>query len=82
MMTASPLRSPALAKIINAQKRERIKVLQALGHIRGFLPLLMMRRNGLAWTPVERAALLLQLRSVIHVSPYLVVLLLAITLKC
>ena len=75
-MALSPMRSRAMARMVDAQKRERVKVLQALIQIRGFLPLLMKRRNGHAWTPVERAALLLQFRAFSHVSPYLVVLLL------
>jgi len=73
---AKALRLRAMTRIVNAQKRERIKLLQELGHIRGFLPLLMKRRNGQSWTPGERATLLLQFRSAAHVSPYLAVLLL------
>ena len=74
MPTPETARSRVMQKIVKAQNRERVKVLQELGSIRGFMPLLMKKRNGQGWNLSEREALLLQLRGMAHVSPYLVVL--------
>jgi len=66
----------AVKSMLEAQNRERIKVLQGMVKIRGLMPLLMKKRNGQVWSAAERADLMEQLRAVAHVSPYLVVVLL------
>ena len=60
-------------QMIAAQKRERDHLLAELATIKGFMPLLMKRRNGQNWSAAERAQLTAQLRAMAAVSPYLVV---------
>ena len=62
--------------LIAAQKRERDQVFAELVKIKGFMPLLMKTRNGMQWTPAERAELAAQLRAAAHLSPYLTVMIL------
>ena len=62
--------------LIAAQKRERDQVLAGLVKIKGFMPLLMKPRNGMQWTPNERAELAVQLRAAAHLSPYLALMIL------
>lgn len=61
-------------RMLDAQQRERHQLVSELSDIRGFMPLLMKRRNGQRWTRAERQRLQAQLRAVAHLSPYLVVL--------
>lgn len=65
-----------MKKLLNAQKEEVRHVLRQLLAIRGLLPLLMKPRNGEPWTPAEKAELLVQLRRLSSLSPYLLLLLL------
>ena len=44
--------------------------------LRGVLPVLMKARNGQRWTAAEKVELLRHLRSLAHLSPYLIALLL------
>lgn len=69
-------RSKVMSKMLEAQNRERVQVLQEMVKIRGLMPLLMKKRNGQVWTEAERAELVGQMRAVAHISPYLVVVLL------
>lgn len=62
--------------LIAAQIRERDQVFAELAKVKGFMPLLMKPRNGMQWTPDERAELAVQLRAAAHLSPYLAVMLL------
>ncbi|RTL56549.1 MAG: hypothetical protein EKK46_04100 [Rhodocyclaceae bacterium] len=62
--------------MLAAQKREREQLLREMSQIRGFMPLLMKRRNGGRWSREERKALQEQIQAIAHVSPYLVVLVL------
>lgn len=59
----------------STQKQQAREVLSAVLQMRGLMPLLMKNRNGGAWTPEERAQLLLQLRALSRLSPYLILLL-------
>ncbi len=68
------MRPGVLRKVLAAQQRERLHILAATTRIRGLMPLLMKRRNGSRWTRAERAELLEQLRALMHLSPYLLVL--------
>ncbi len=61
-------------RMLDAQKRERDQLLHEVAQIRGFMPLLMKRRNGGHWERSERQALQEQIHAIAHLSPYLVVL--------
>lgn len=63
-------------RMLEAQQRERNQLVSELSQIRDFMPLLMKRRNGERWTRAERQRLQAQLRAVVHLSPYLLVLVL------
>lgn len=67
-------RSRAMLDVLAAQQRERVRIASHLGTIRGLMPLLMKRRNGMRWSAEERNDLYGQLRALSHLSPYLVVL--------
>lgn len=58
------------------QRREVRRVLAELLATRGLMPLLMQARNGTPWTPAEKDQVLLHLRRMAHLSPYLIALLL------
>lgn len=61
--------SPMLAGI----QREKIRLREELGRLKGALPLLMKQRNGGKWTTEERQQLRTLLRSASAVSPYLLI---------
>ncbi len=63
-------------QLLGAQRREARRVLSELVVARGLMPQLMKVRNGGQWTPDERRELMLCLRRVARVSPYLLILLL------
>lgn len=75
-MASPPERHILMAKMLVAQKREHAAVLAEFASIKGLMPLLMKHRNGDPWSRAERRALHGQLRALVHVSPYLLVLLL------
>ena len=62
-------------QIISSQRREARRILAELMATRGIMPLLMKARNGERWTLDDREALLVHLRRMAHLSPYLVALL-------
>jgi hypothetical protein len=67
--------SPAwLQSALASNARERIRLREELGKIKGALPLLMKPRNGERWDAADRNALRSMLRAASAVSPYLVVL--------
>lgn len=69
--------APGLISRAWASQRSQARVLVSdLVRMRGLMPLLMKHRNGGVWTPGERAELLVQLRILSRVSPYLLLLLL------
>ncbi len=70
------LPSPFVRRMLEAQQRERQHITAELVKIRGFMPLLMKRRNGGRWTGDERYQLIEQMHAMAHLSPYLVVLVL------
>ncbi|MBK6639203.1 MAG: hypothetical protein IPG34_17035 [Rhodocyclaceae bacterium] len=59
-----------------AQARERDFLRKEFGQVRDLIPTLMKHRNGSQWSPEERQLLMIQFRSLAHLSPYLVVLVL------
>ncbi len=56
-----------------SNSREKNRMRDELGKIRGALPLLMKPRNGGKWTTQERADLKAMLRAASNVSPYLLI---------
>ena len=74
--TGMSLSPGLLRKMLAAQDRERRQLLGEMVKMRGFMPLLMKRRNGEDWTTPERADLQEQLRALAHLSPYLVIMVL------
>lgn len=67
-------RPPLIGSMLEAQKRERERIVIEFARIRGLMPLLMKRRNGMRWNHDERQELQLQLQAMAYLSPYLVVL--------
>lgn len=68
--------SGMLRQMLDAQLRERKQITARAIRVRGLMPLLMKPRNGKRWTRSERAELQEQLRDLMHLSPYLFVLVL------
>lgn len=64
------------ARTLASQRAQAKSLLSDLLRIRGLMPLLMKHRNGGVWTAQEKAELLMQLRVLSRVSPYLLFLLL------
>ena len=60
-------------QMLSAQRREVRRVLSELMSARGLMPLLMKVRNGGQWTPAEKEEILGLMRRMVHLSPYLVV---------
>ena len=67
-------RPGVLRDMLDAQLRERKQITAQALRVRGLMPLLMKPRNGQRWTRKERDELQDQLRALMHLSPYLVVL--------
>ena len=53
--------------------RERQFLLKEILQVRGLMPLLMKPRNKLPWTPEDKAELVVHLKRLSQLSPYLVV---------
>ncbi len=62
-------------QIWSAQRREARRILAELMVTRGMMPLLMKARNGEQWTQEEKEELVSHLRRMVHLSPYLIALL-------
>ena len=61
------------ASLLAGSHREKLRVRDELGRLKGALPLLMKQRNGDKWTAEERKQLRDMVRSASNVSPYLLV---------
>lgn len=61
-------------QLMSSQRREVRHVIGELMATRGMMPLLMKVRNGGQWTPAEKAEVLLHMRRMAHLSPYLIAL--------
>ncbi len=70
------LRGGLIARLMASQKRQSTQFVADIVRMRGLMPLLMRHRNGGTWTAEEKAELLVQLRTLSRVSPYLLFLLL------
>ena len=66
----------AISRLFSSQKRHAQAFLADVLRMRGLMPLLMKHRNGGTWTHTEKAELIVQLRILSRVSPYLLFLLL------
>jgi hypothetical protein len=80
-VAAAPLPDTAaeenlLRQLLAAQKRQSRYVVTEILQMRGLMPLLMKTRNGGQWSSAEKAELLLHLRRISRLSPYLLLLLL------
>lgn len=58
-------------RFVSTQKREARHVVTELLAVRGLMPLLMKSRNGNNWSAEEKAELIIQLRRLSRLSPYL-----------
>jgi hypothetical protein len=56
-----------------SNSREKNRMREELGKIKGAIPLLMKPRNGSKWTAQDRAELKVMLRSASAVYPYLII---------
>lgn len=65
-----------MSRLLASQQRQSKRIVADLVRMRGLMPLLMKSRNGVAWTAEEKSELLMQLRILSRVSPYLLLLLL------
>ena len=65
-----------VSRMVASQKRQARVFVADVVRMRGLMPLLMKHRNGGSWTPHEKAELLVQLRILSRISPYLLFLLL------
>ena len=68
----TPRRPRVLFYPIELAARERRHLTAEMVQVRGLMPLLMKRRNRLAWTPAELSELRDHLRRLTVMSPYLV----------
>lgn len=76
-IAALPLpRSSWWQVLLASQRRETRRIVTELLAMRGLMPLLMKTRNGGQWTSGEREELILHMRRLTHLSPYLLLLLL------
>jgi hypothetical protein len=73
---SSPERDSVVSRMVASQKRQAKVFVADVVRMRGLMPLLMKHRNGGRWTPDEKTELLLQLRILSRISPYLLFLLL------
>ena len=76
MSTPEENRPGFVSRAWATQRSQARDLLSDLLRMRGLMPLLMKHRNGGVWTPREKAELLLQLRVLSRVSPYLLFLVL------
>jgi hypothetical protein len=61
------------SSFLASNSREKNRMRQELGKIKGAIPLLMKPRNGTSWTAQERLELKLMLRAASAVYPYLII---------
>lgn len=59
-------------QLVFSQRQEVCRILRELASARGIMPLLMKVRNGGQWNATEKEEILAHLRSMAHLSPYLI----------
>lgn len=73
-MPARVFQSPLLLrKFLLTMDREKKHMLAQFVQVRGLMPLLMKPRNKQKWTPDDKAELMLHLKNLSALSPYLAV---------
>jgi hypothetical protein len=73
-LTERMLRSPVLMrKFLSTMERERKHMLSEFQQVSGLMPLLMKPRNKMQWTEQDKRELVIQLRRLSHLSPYIAV---------
>ena len=70
------VKTGVVSRLAASQKRQAREFAADIVRMRGLMPLLMKRRNGGLWTADEKSELLVQMRILSRVSPYLLFLLL------
>jgi len=65
-----------VSRAVASQKNQAREFVTDVLRMRGLMPLLMKHRNGGTWTSDEKAQLLVQLRILSRISPYLLLLML------
>ena len=70
------VRSTLISRMLASQQRQARGFVADVVSLRGLMPLMMKHRNGCTWTAREKAELLIQLRMLSRISPYLLFLLL------
>ena len=65
-----------VSRLMASQKRQASEFVADMVRMRGLMPLLMKHRNGGIWTAEEKSELIVQMRILSRVSPYLLLLLL------
>ena len=61
------------ASMLAGTHREKSRIRDELGRLKGAVPLLMKQRNGGKWTQEERKELRSMIKSASNVSPYLLI---------
>lgn len=63
-------RLPFVRAAVNLAERERRRIIGELVQVRGLMPLLMKPRNGQKWSAEDRQELLVHLRRISALGPY------------
>ncbi len=63
-------RLPFIRAAVNLAERERRRIIAELVQVRGLMPLLMKPRNGQKWTAEDRRELVVHLRRISGLGPY------------
>jgi len=71
-ISSSTSRAINSVRVLSARERQRL--LGELSQVRGLMPLLMKQRNRQKWTREDKAQLVVHLKRLSSLSPYLVVL--------
>jgi hypothetical protein len=63
-------RLPFIRAAVNLAERERRRIIAELAQVSGLMPLLMKPRNGQKWSDEDRRELLVHLRRISALGPY------------
>jgi hypothetical protein len=63
-------RLPFVRAALNLAERERRRIIGEMVQVRGLMPLLMKPRNGEKWSDEDRRALVVHLRRISSLGPY------------
>lgn len=59
-------------RVLEAQNRERTRLLAEMSQMRGLMELLMKQRNGYRWSETDRRKIRAHLRKLASLSPYVI----------